>query len=43
MYNKFIEDENLVVDENNSDKVRNEFEQYLDEQLKKADIVYYNS
>lgn len=43
MYNKFIEDENLVVDENNSDEVRNEFEQYLDEQLKKADIVYYNS
>lgn len=43
MYNKFIEDENLVVDENNSDEVINEFEQYLDEQLKKADIVYYNS
>lgn len=42
MYNKFIEDENLVVDEINSDEVRNEFEQYLDEQLKKADIVYYN-
>lgn len=43
MYNKFIEDENLAVDENNSDEVRNKFEQYLDEQLKKADIVYYNS
>ena len=43
MYNKFIEDENLVVDENNSEKVKKKFKQYLDEQLKKADIVYYNS
>lgn len=42
MYNKFIEDENITVDENNSDEVRNKFEQYLDEQLKKADIVYHN-
>lgn len=42
MYNKFIEDENLAVDENNSDEVGNKFKQYLDEQLKKADVVYYN-
>lgn len=43
MYNKFLEDENITVDENNSDEVSNKFEQYLDEQMKKADIVYYNS
>ncbi len=42
-YNKFIEDENITVDENNSDEVSDKFEQYLDEQMKKADIVYYNS
>lgn len=42
MYNKFIEDENITVDENNVYEVGDKFEQYIDEQLKKADIVYYN-
>lgn len=42
MYNKFIEDENITVDENNSEEVSNKFEQYLDEKMKKADIVYHN-
>ena len=42
MYNEFIEDENITVDENNVYEVGDKFEQYIDEQLKKADIVYYN-
>lgn len=42
MYNKFIEDENITVDENNVYEVGDKFEQYIDEQLKKADILYYN-
>ncbi|MBP3335121.1 MAG: hypothetical protein J6L61_03105 [Ruminiclostridium sp.] len=42
MYNKFLEDENITVDENNVYEVGDKFEQYIDEQLKKADIVYYN-
>lgn len=42
MYNKFIEDENITVDENNVYEVGDKFEQYIDEQLKKADVVYYN-
>lgn len=42
VYNKFIEDENITVDENNVYEVGDKFEQYIDEQLKKADIVYYN-
>ena len=42
IYNKFVEDENITVDENNVYEVGDKFEQYLDEQLKKADIVYYN-
>ena len=42
MYNKFLEDENITVDENNSEEVSNKFEQYLDEKMKKADIVYHN-
>ena len=42
MYNKFIEDENITVDENNVYEVGDKFEQYIDEQLKKAYIVYYN-
>ena len=42
IYNKFVEDENITVDENNVYKVGDKFDQYLDEQLKKADIVYYN-
>ena len=36
------EDENITVDENNVYEVGDKFEQYIDEQLKKADIVYYN-
>lgn len=42
VYNKLIEDENITVDENNVYEVGDKFEQYIDEQLKKADIVYYN-
>lgn len=42
VYNKFIEDENITVDENNVYEVGDKFEQYIDEQLKKADVVYYN-
>lgn len=42
MYNKFLEDENITVDENNVYEVGDKFEQYIDEQLKKADVVYYN-
>lgn len=42
MYNEFIEDENITVDENNVYEVGDKFEQYIDEQLKKADVVYYN-
>lgn len=43
MYNKFLKDENITVDENNIYEAEDKFEQYLDEQMKKADIVYYNS
>ena len=42
MYNKFLDDENITVDENNVYEVGDKFEQYIDEQLKKADVVYYN-
>lgn len=42
MYNKFLQDENITVDENNVYEVGDKFEQYIDEQLQKADIVYYN-
>lgn len=42
VYNKFLEDENITVDENNVYEVGDKFEQYIDEQLKKADVVYYN-
>lgn len=35
MYNKFLEDENITVDENNVYEVGDKFEQYIDEQLKK--------
>lgn len=42
VYNKFIEDENITVYENNVYEVGDKFEQYIDEQLKKADVVYYN-